>query len=199
MLEHEHQEPESTAQTIRQVVRFLRVLWHRRIIVMGTLVLCGMLGGLYYATATRIYEAEAQLLVVDTSRESSPTSMTGSHSDVAAMATYEKLVSSPLVLQSAATLLDAPIRNLFGSQDPEVLADDPDFVVRDIRVGHRLLPLCLEVFADLRHQTGSSHRPDRVDRCIEQGQVACFSSETAFSSPAHPLRHLVCAKPTGRP
>ena len=119
MLEHENQEPDSTAQTIRQAVRFLRVLWHRRIIVMGTLTLCSMLGGLYYATATRIYEAGAQLLVVDTSRESSPTSMTGNHRDIAAMATYEKLVSSPLVLQSAATLLDAPVRSLFGSQDPE--------------------------------------------------------------------------------
>ena len=124
MLEHENQETDSTAQTIRQAVRFLRVLWHRRIIVMGTLVLCGMLGGLYYATATRIYEAEAQLLIVDTSRENSPTSMTGSHSDIAAMATYAKLVSSPLVLQSAATLLDAPLRSLFESHDPEILAND---------------------------------------------------------------------------
>ena len=64
MLERENQEPDSTAQTIRQAVRFLRVLWHRRILY-GTLALCGMLGGLYYATATRIYEAEAQLLVAD--------------------------------------------------------------------------------------------------------------------------------------
>ena len=135
MLEHEHQETESTAQTIRQAVRFLRVLWHRRIVVMGTLALCGMLGGLYYATATRIYESEAQLLVVDTSRENSPTSMTGSHSDIAAMATYEKLISSPLVLQSAATLLDAPVRSLFGSQDPEVLAEDfsKELNVRGVR------------------------------------------------------------------
>ena len=135
MLEHEHQETESTAQTIRQAVRFLRVLWHRRIVVMGTLALCGMLGGLYYATATRIYESEAQLLVVDTSRENSPTSMTGSHSDIAAMATYEKLISSPLVLQSAATLLDAPVRGLFGSQDPEVLAEDfsKELNVRGVR------------------------------------------------------------------
>ena len=124
-----------TAQTIRQAVRFLRVLWHRRIVVMGTLALCGMLGGLYYATATRIYEAESQLLVVDTSRENSPTSMTGSHSDIAAMATYEKLVSSPLVLQSAATLLDAPVRGLFGSQDPEVLAEEfsKELKVRGVR------------------------------------------------------------------
>ena len=135
MLEHENQQPESTAQTIRQAVRFLRVLWHRRIVVMGTITLCGMLGGLYYATATRIYEAESQLLVVDTSRENSPTSMTGSHSDIAAMATYEKLVSSPLVLQSAATLLDAPVRGLFGSQDPEVLAEEfsKELNVRGVR------------------------------------------------------------------
>ena len=82
-----------------------------------------MLGGLYYATAKRIYEAKAQLLIVDTSRENNPTSMTGSHNDVAAMATYEKLVSSPLVLQSAATLLESQVRDLFGSQDSEILAE----------------------------------------------------------------------------
>ncbi|MDA7994618.1 MAG: hypothetical protein MPJ25_16445, partial [Pirellulales bacterium] len=79
--------------------------------------------GLYYATAKRIYEAKAQLLIVDTSRENNPTSMTGSHNDVAAMATYEKLVSSPLVLQSAATLLESQVRDLFGSQDSEILAE----------------------------------------------------------------------------
>ena len=113
MLEHEKQEFDSTAQSIRQAVRFLRVLWHRRIIIIGTLALCAMLGGLYYATATRIFEAKAQLLIVDTSRENNSTSMTGSHNDVAAMATYEKLVSSPLVLQSAATLLESQVRDLF--------------------------------------------------------------------------------------
>ena len=123
MLDHEKQELDSTAQSMRQAVRFLRVLWHRRIIIMSTLALCGMLGGLYYATAARIYEAKAQLLIVDTSRENNPTSMTGSHNDVAAMATYEKLVSSPLVLQSASTLLEAPVRELFGSQDSEILAE----------------------------------------------------------------------------
>ena len=32
------------------------------------------------------------------------------------MATYEKLVSSPLVLQSAATLLEAPVRGLLGAK-----------------------------------------------------------------------------------
>ncbi|MCK4685243.1 MAG: hypothetical protein KAT44_09815, partial [Pirellulales bacterium] len=123
MLEHEKQEFDSTAQSIRQAVRFLRVLWHRRTIIIGTLTLCCMLGGLYYATAKRIYEAKAQLLIVDTSRENNPTSMTGSHNDVAAMATYEKLVSSPLVLQSAATLLESQVRDLFGSQDSEILAE----------------------------------------------------------------------------
>lgn len=124
MLDHDDHEPDSTAQTIRQAIRFLRVAWHRRILVMGTLAVCGMLGGLYFATAARIYEADAQLLVIDTSRENLGTSMTGGRDDLAAMATYEKLVSSPLVLQSAAALLEAPVRGLFGSQDPEILAEE---------------------------------------------------------------------------
>ncbi|MDA1038716.1 MAG: Wzz/FepE/Etk N-terminal domain-containing protein, partial [Planctomycetota bacterium] len=123
MLAPEFQQPDSTAQTIQQAIRFLRVVWHRRIVVMGTLLLCGMLGGLYFFTATKIYEADAQLLVVDTSRESLGTSMTGGRDDLAAMATYEKLVSSPLVLQAAVQLLDQPTRALFQEPDPELLAE----------------------------------------------------------------------------
>ena len=135
MLDHDDHEPDSTAHTIRQAIRFLRVVWHRRIVVVGTLAVCGMLGGLYFATATQIFEADAQLLVVDTSRENLGTSMTGGRDDLAAMATYEKLVSSPLVLQSAANLLDGPVRSQFGSQDPELLAKkfSEELKVRGVR------------------------------------------------------------------
>ena len=58
--------------------------------VLGSLLVSGLLGGLYHVTATPIYEADAQILVVDSNRESLSTSLTIG-SDVAAMATYEKL------------------------------------------------------------------------------------------------------------
>ena len=124
MSDYESQEPDSTAQTLKHIVRFLRVVWHRRVVVFGTLFLCGLLGGLYYATAPRIYQANAQLLIVDTSREDLHTSMTHGSSDHTAMATYQTLVSSPLVLQSATTLLDTRMRNVLGSQDSEILAQN---------------------------------------------------------------------------
>ena len=50
--------------------------------------------------------------------------MTGGRDDLAAMATYEKLVSSPLVLQAAVQLLYQPTRALFQEPDPELLAAD---------------------------------------------------------------------------
>ncbi|MFM8633616.1 MAG: GumC family protein, partial [Planctomycetia bacterium] len=121
MLETDDPQIDSTAQTIRHAIRFLRVLWHRRLVVVGSLVVCGMLGGLYYATAPRIFEADGQVLVVDTTREAMSTSLTMG-TDVASMATYEKLVVSPLVLQAAARQLDGPTRAVFGSQDPELVA-----------------------------------------------------------------------------
>ncbi|MEI7780572.1 MAG: Wzz/FepE/Etk N-terminal domain-containing protein, partial [Planctomycetota bacterium] len=121
MLQPVHTQPDPTARSVQAALRFLRVVWHRRIIVLGSLVVCGLLGGLYHFTATPIFEADAQILVVDSNRESLSTSLTIG-SDVAAMATYEKLLMSPLVLQSAARLLEAPTRAVMGSQDPDVVA-----------------------------------------------------------------------------
>ena len=122
MTEQQNQESDSTAHSIRQLIRFLRVVWHRRLVIIGTLTISSMLGSLYFYTAVRIYKSEAQLLVVNTGQENLPTSMAGGRDDHAAIATYEKLVSSPLVLQSAATLLQKPVRSLFNTQDPDQIA-----------------------------------------------------------------------------
>ena len=49
-----HENPnqqDSTAQSLRQVVRFLRVLWHRRLVMAGLLTLFAALGSLHYLTA----------------------------------------------------------------------------------------------------------------------------------------------------
>ena len=55
--------PPSSADSILAVMRFLRVVWHRRLYVVSALVVAGLLGGLYYFTADRIYQATAQLLI----------------------------------------------------------------------------------------------------------------------------------------
>lgn len=106
--------PDPTAETLRQAARFLRVVWHRRAVMLLSTVVCAALGTLYYGTAPRIYEATAQMLIVDTSRESLGLSVTGGREEVGAMATYEKLVTSPLVLEAALRVLDPQTRRLLG-------------------------------------------------------------------------------------
>ena len=59
----------SSADAVHAVMRFARVVLHRKTYVFSSLVLAGLLGGLYYFTATRIYQANAQLLILSTGAE----------------------------------------------------------------------------------------------------------------------------------
>lgn len=101
--------PPSSADSILAVMRFLRVIWHRRSYLFSTLVVAGLLGGLYYFTATRIYQATAQLLILQSGQEMlSPTMVSGANRE-ALIPTYERLFSSTVVLEGAIQeLLKAP-------------------------------------------------------------------------------------------
>jgi len=123
MLDHTPTSPESSTAGLQQVLRLVRLLWLRRAVVATALVATGALGGLYYVTAPRIFEADAQILLVDSQRESLSTSLTAGREELSAMATYERLISSPLVLRSAVELLDPETRGLIGGTDPEVVVD----------------------------------------------------------------------------
>jgi hypothetical protein len=39
------------------LIRFLQTVYHRKVYVISALVVAGLLGGLYYTTATPIYQA----------------------------------------------------------------------------------------------------------------------------------------------
>jgi len=123
MLDHLSTSTESTTTGLQQVLRLLRLLWLRRAVVVMALVATGALGGLYYTTAIRIFEADAQILLVDSQRESLSTSLTAGREELSAMATYEKLLTSPLVLRAAVDLLDPETRVLIGGTDPELIVD----------------------------------------------------------------------------
>jgi len=117
-----HQHDPATAG-LQKAVRLVRLLWLKRLVMLMSLGVSLSLGGLYYATAPRIFEAESQILVVDAQRESLNTSLAAGRDELTAMATYEKLISSPLVLQAAARLLEPATRTMLGSQEIEVVAD----------------------------------------------------------------------------
>ncbi len=112
---HENQTPAdelaapSSADSILAVMRFLRVVWQRRIYVVSALVVAGLLGGLYYFTANRVYQATAQLLILQTGPDMLSPTMAGATNREALIPTYERLFSSTVVLEGAITeLLKTP-------------------------------------------------------------------------------------------
>ena len=57
-------EPELVSAAVQQLVQFGRIVRYRKHVVLLALVAAGVLGGLYYVTATRYYEARASQLVL---------------------------------------------------------------------------------------------------------------------------------------
>jgi len=85
------------------LIRFLRVLRYRKRYVFAAVAVAGILGALYYFTATRIYEAKASLLVT---RVGGLTTRTGLSSNSEHMLpTYERILSSAVVVNGALSRL----------------------------------------------------------------------------------------------
>ena len=70
------QQPE--VNMIHGILRFLRVVRYRKAIVIVVLFAAGVLGALHYATATRLYESKASLLILQTGDENVSMTMSGS-------------------------------------------------------------------------------------------------------------------------
>ena len=68
---------------------------------LATLAAAAVLGGLYYATATRYYRSSAQLLIRQTGGDVLSPSMAMSESKHETMPTYEQLLHSEVVLEGA--------------------------------------------------------------------------------------------------
>ena len=113
---------ESLAHMVHQAIRFLRVVWYRKHLLVLAVAAAALLGGLHYTTANRSYESESTILVVGPQRDTLGSPLTGGREDLSSMATYEKLLVTPLVLQSAVRFLDAPTCYGLGAQDPDILA-----------------------------------------------------------------------------
>jgi capsular exopolysaccharide synthesis family protein len=91
----------TAAQAVHQIVQFVRVVRYRKQVVLLTLAAAGLLAGLYYATATRRYEAKASLLILQTGVEVTNTSMQSEDRTQMLMPTYERLITSAVVLEAA--------------------------------------------------------------------------------------------------
>src|SRR5580698_4462796 len=96
----------SAAQMLHALLQFLRVVRHRQAVLIGTLVVAGLLGGLYYGTAVRLFQAKASLLVLQTGADVTNTTMTAEGVHQGLMPTYERLISSAVVLDGAVKYLE---------------------------------------------------------------------------------------------
>ncbi len=99
-----HAEPqaEPTSQIVQSLWRFGLTVRYRKKILLGTLLGAVLLGGFYYATATRYYGAKAALVVTETGSDQALIGMTGEgNRQLNAMPTYKSLITCPKVLEGA--------------------------------------------------------------------------------------------------
>ena len=88
----------STTHIVYTVLRFLRVVRHRRTIVFASLVVAGLLGAIYYAVAERVYRAEAELLVMSKAPDTWNESHAKEGDRQGMLPTYERLFSSAKII-----------------------------------------------------------------------------------------------------
>ncbi|TVS07750.1 MAG: polysaccharide biosynthesis tyrosine autokinase [Planctomycetaceae bacterium] len=102
----------SSADSIHALIRFLQVVYHRKIYVVSAVVVASLLGGLYYTTATPIYQATSQLLILSTGPDILSPTLTAESSRQALIPTYERLFTTQEVLEGAIeSLLQGPAEN----------------------------------------------------------------------------------------
>lgn len=95
-------EPQPSVPVAHLLLRFLLAVRYRKNVVLGAIAACGLLGVLYYATATRYYAAKAAMLVTQTAPETLNTSITGEESHRrTTMPTFENVIRSAKVLEGA--------------------------------------------------------------------------------------------------
>lgn len=85
---------------IHAVMRFVWLLRRRKSIVFSVVAVCGLIGLLYFATATRVYRSNAQV-VVRLSQPDSTVTLGADRSTQDQMATFQRLFTSAVVLNGA--------------------------------------------------------------------------------------------------
>jgi len=93
---------QASSHIVHAMMHFLLAVRYRRNLVLVALLVAGMLGGLYYATATRYYAAGAQIFIMGSGTDGR--AVTGTPDGVRqhnSMPTFESLFSTATVLQGA--------------------------------------------------------------------------------------------------
>ena len=104
---HAEPEAEASSQIVQSLWRFALTVRYRKRILLTSLFVAALVGGFYYATATRYYGAKAALVVIETGSDQALIGMTGEgNRQLNAMPTYKNLIACPKVLEGALEYLD---------------------------------------------------------------------------------------------
>lgn len=90
----------ASVDVVATLARFLSILRRRKHIIISAVMLNCLLGTIYYTLATRKYAATAEVLIIQQKQDHLST--VGDHeTSEDTMATHQKLISSPIVVQNA--------------------------------------------------------------------------------------------------
>ena len=99
-LQQDESEFMPSGDAVSAIARFVGILRRRKQVVITTVAISGLLGLTYYMLATRKYASTAELLIIQQKQDHLAT--VGDHeSSEDTMATNQKLISSPIVIQNA--------------------------------------------------------------------------------------------------
>jgi succinoglycan biosynthesis transport protein ExoP len=110
----------SSSHLVHSVLRMVLAVRYRKYLVATVMLSACLLGGLYFATAPRLYSSQAALLISKTGRDQLDTSI--ANTDVAqlsVMPTFENMILSAKVLEGA-------VKNLAPGDRIDFLAAPPD-------------------------------------------------------------------------
>lgn len=120
-------EVSSEVNAVHLMMRFLRMAYYRKGVLIVVLAASCLLGGLRYVTAPRRYESTASLLIRQTGEDTWSTQMSGERVTRDLMATYKSVIRSPAVLEKAIKLMPPEARVDMGSAPSDKWTD----VLRD--------------------------------------------------------------------
>jgi len=95
-------EASSSRLLVHVLLHFMLAVRYRKNVVIASLLACGLLGGLYFTTATRYYGATAGMLMMQTGMDDLKASLAGQFTEQhSLMTTFENVVRSPKVIEGA--------------------------------------------------------------------------------------------------
>ncbi len=100
----------SASHLVHTALSFLRLVRCRKNVMFAALLIALLLGGLYFMTAPRYYEADASLLILQTGGDVLATSMPAETSQHEIIPTYCQVIKSAIVLKAAISQLSAKDR-----------------------------------------------------------------------------------------